>query len=249
MQPMPIYPNFQPTSVVSREPPRPETKIHLMSVEQICDWIRKLGNFREWQGADIRAYTELFRQEEIDGCQLVKLSIKDFGKLGMKKLGHKIIIRREVEEFDGQSENESTGVKYDDMTKARPSYVIEAPREKPKTLTVLTDSESENSTARSNFRETSGDSSPSGNSGSRIRRTQCPSGAKLLVHCNLRTKLYNDFRKFGYEVEVEPVDMKPNEYVIQFPDIKSAEQAFENRQQLGYNLEKHKEDKNRTPLN
>merc|ERR1719245_1096387 len=61
-------------------------------------------------------------------------------------------------------------------------------------------------------------------------------------------KLYTDFREFGYDIDISVVDMKPREYVILFPDRKSAEKAFENRQKIGYNLQKCKEDKEQTPV-
>lgn len=95
-QPILAY-TSQPTSVKKKKTPSPETDIYLMSVDQVCNWIEKLGVSLNWDRKDWFAYKESFRQKEIDGSQLVALQINDFKKLNIvKKLGHKIAIVRAV---------------------------------------------------------------------------------------------------------------------------------------------------------
>jgi len=78
----------------------------------------------------------------------------------------------------------------------------------------------------------------------RICPSQRPSDVKLLLTYQESEERWTDiadlhkrFRNFGYEVQIKSVYEKP-QYEIWFPDAQSAEEAYEKRAQLGYNLEK-----------
>jgi len=138
-----------------------------------------------------------------------------------------------------QNEKLTVGLQKDNM--ARSSYVVAAPIEKPKKITVLT--ESAISTVSENYGSNSTHSCIS-SSGSAVFPEKGSSCAKLLHQCNVKNEqdLVEKFRKFGYEVEIEQVEGKLFN-IVKFPDTKSAEQAFQNRHKLGYSLEKYRQHK------
>jgi len=104
-QPLPTY-IPKPTFLVKQEIPSPEIELELMSVEQVCNWIRELGICKGWYTADINANVESFRLWEIDGRQLVNLTIEDLHDMKIVwKLGHKIEITRAVQKLIKSSVN------------------------------------------------------------------------------------------------------------------------------------------------
>jgi len=267
--PVPISPNFQQTPVARPEPPRPETNLRQMSAEQTYDWIWKLGKFYDWEYADILANALSFKRNKIDGPKLINLTVPDYTKLGIVKLGHKLAICKAVEKLKREQQicngysmshgsqplNFEDLIQNDKITGAQTSHVAPTTKEERKIIRDLTDSEFEYSAPSVNDRGSSNHISRPDRITGRVCPPLRPLGAKLLLmwdkdvdRISLTQKLYSDFRKFGYEVDIPVVDMKPREYVILFPDKKSAEKAFENRQTLGYNLQKCYENKERTPI-
>jgi len=159
-----------------------------------------------------------------------------------------------------QKEEMSVVVESDDMDRARSSIVVQAPIEKHKNTIVISDSDSEdeNPPTSVKYRNTSTHSTSSNTSGSQVFPDQGQSGAKLVLKCNeendqdvLFQKLHENFGKLE-KIGTEQVDGKPTKYVIVSPDTKSAEQAFEDRHERSYSLEKSKDHekwkKERTPM-
>jgi len=56
--------------------------------------------------------------------------------------------------------------------------------------------------------------------------------------------LYNLFQQYGYDVHVEPMENNPFGYIINFESAEVAKDAYKNKQQFGYKLEKYKNGSN-----
>jgi len=68
-----------------------------MSVQETANWIYNLGIHFKWDKADCYAYSLSFRQEQIDGTEIMHLTHeKLLNILKVKKLGHRLTIIKEV---------------------------------------------------------------------------------------------------------------------------------------------------------
>merc|ERR1719193_224294 len=79
--------------------PRPAKEIVHMSVEEIADWIRDLGTFKNWDIVDCDNVRSKVIENKIDGRKITEMKLEDFERTcNIEKLGLRLAIRKVVQQ-------------------------------------------------------------------------------------------------------------------------------------------------------
>jgi len=137
--------------------PRPAREIVHMSVEEIADWIRDLGTFKNWDIVDCDNVRSKVIENKIDGRKIMEMKLEDFERTcNIEKLGLRLAIKKVVQqevsycrnnkeeneqECDASSgesteaSNHKSGRRDEDnnieMKRYPPSHIIPQPKEQP----------------------------------------------------------------------------------------------------------------------
>jgi len=135
--------------------PRPEREIVHMSVEEIADWIRVIGTFKNWDSVDCDNIRSKLIEYKINGRKIMEMKLEDFertcniDKLGLRLTIRKIVLqevsccrnsKEENEQECDASSGESTEAIYHksgrrdedndiEMKRCRPSHIIPQSKE------------------------------------------------------------------------------------------------------------------------
>jgi len=242
--------------------------VNQMSVEQTAAWIQTLSYSKQWKEAN--EYAKSFFENKVNGHRLISLTIRSLATdLNIWKLGHRFdiidAIRDLVKATGGGCANNET------QFGGEPHYCFEVgaqiPSYKP-TVKFEKNPQSLNNSSHADGRSFLRPATPqeyhttNGSFRSKARNLKShlssssheswklisSDDAKLVVTYagseEINHVLRDHFRRFGFDVEVEPLEDSPFGYVILFKSAEEAESAFEKRRMFSYKLQKYSSGRN-----